>query len=108
MEYTAGQAAEWYDGVVAEYDPDSKLEPFLIEFDDSDKERGRIGVSTFCSLKKERAYKWLDAVDTTRPSTQLGATDRSHEVNEQLIEQPAENGAVPIVDDEQKQPTEKR
>ena len=108
VEYTSGQAAEWYDGIVAEYDPDIKLEPFLIVFDDSDKERGRIGVSTFRSLKKERAYRWLDAVDTTRPSAQPGATDHSNEGNEQVSKQAAENNAALGADAEQKQPTEKR
>lgn len=106
--YTAGKAAEWYHGIVSSHDPESKSEPFLIVFDDGDKEKGRIGVSTFLSLKKERSYKWLDAVDTTRPSIQDGATDRSLDSKEEDLKQASQNGAATAVDAEQTPPTEKR
>lgn len=75
--YKSHSQAEWYDGVVTSFTPDSEKEPFLIKFDDGEEEAGRIGHSAFRPKQRpERPYKWLN-LDTGRPTIEKGATQQS-------------------------------
>ena len=107
MLYKANKAEEWYNGVVAQHDANLQSEPYLIQFDDGDEEKGRIGVATFLTLKRERTYKWLDDVDITRPKAHQGATEHSSDQPEERDKQKSLS-QVPAVSGEQRQPTEKR
>ena len=105
--YKAGKGGEWYNGSIIEHYPDAKIEAFLIQFDDGDAEKGRIGLGTFLTLRSERPYQWLDEVDTARPGKQQGATEHSFEGSQHHLKA-LHNNAATAGSNEQKQPIVKR